>query len=146
MLSLCPNHNHKSTNYSLQNQEKQQEGKEEVCSLKGLFNVPRRIIIIYLSWSHVHRSAAFFSKFLDSTGRVSRPNRRQILYVCAMFGKSHVIFILFVLGGAGLLSSTGGRSGHLRLLRRLLHLKPLLLSQLCLLLSGFSKKLLLLSE
>lgn len=39
-------------------------------SLKGLFKVLRRIIIIHLSWSHVQRSPVHVFKSLDSTGRV----------------------------------------------------------------------------
>lgn len=51
----------------------------------------------------------------------------------------HVLLFIFILRGTGLLSRVGRRGCDLRLLRRLLHLQPLLLSNLCLLLPRLHK-------
>lgn len=47
---------------------------------------------------------------------------------------SHVILLIFILGGASLLGCAGRGGLQLGLLSRLLHLQPLLLGQFCLLL------------
>lgn len=106
--------------------------------ISNMLNLGAGIFLTVQSMSrdvaHIYPSSYAGEKSPPMTASAQSNEGVAVFKMLTDFLESHVLLVIFILRGIGLLSRVGRRCCNLRLLRRLLHLQPLLLSNLCLLL------------